>query len=135
MKLLLETADLRIDPWLMNYVSATVGFATWHHELDEAHVLVRLRGNAGPGGPARVHCEIRVKTPRRGETVASAMGSEVCEATQQAADRLEVELFQTRDATASFPSGAATDVARRGDAPDARARARGTSPAPGPLAA
>ncbi len=93
MEILVETGGRPLDPWLEEFLRATVGFSVWHHAHRVEAVAVRLDEAADADGGAVSRCGLRAET-RTGETVeAGATGGDPCEAIQEASHLLEVALF------------------------------------------
>jgi len=102
MKLALKAEEFEVDAWLHDFLRTTVVFAIWHHELRVEAVHIRLDRAMDEQGDY-VRCALRADTPS-GPVSSGATGADVCEATHEAANLLEVALYRPpASATSTIP--------------------------------
>ena len=99
MQLELEAHGLAIDPGIRDFVHSTLVFATWH-DAHDGRIFVRLARLAATSRESCFQCVVRAEIRGRSEVLVTARGQHLCEAVQEAADRLEVALCETHSESA-----------------------------------
>ena len=85
----LRTDRVDEDAYLRNFVVTTVRFATHYYASEVRRITVQI----DDAGDAALRCVLKAETDA-GIARSSAIADDVCEAVQEAANLVEVELFQ-----------------------------------------
>lgn len=93
MRLAIEAKKIEIDALLSEWIRTTLLFAAWNFDVGVENISIRLDREPDEESVFRYDCGVVAHT-EIGPVAAEGTGSDVWAAVQDAADRLEVDLYR-----------------------------------------